>query len=113
MARKSTSFIIGQVMKETGLSKRRIDRCIDSGWIDTPDRDKKSDYRVFTLVMIRELALYSNIVSLPIKLRHEEICGPLLDHIPREKLKNALANGREELLALVIKHIDDIRPPTD
>ncbi len=112
MARKSKSFIIGRVTKETGLSKRRIDRCIDSGWIDRPDRDKKSDYRLFTLVMIRELALYSSIANLPIKLRHDEICGPLLDHIPRKKLKNALANGREQLLALIIEHIDDIRPPT-
>jgi hypothetical protein len=101
---------IGQVIKTTGLSSRRIERCIDSRWISSPIQDPKSRHRMFDSEMIKGLNLYKSLLDLPLSLNHNEICGRLIDCVSRQQLEAAASKGEESLLALIVENLSKIRP---
>ena len=103
-------FQIGEVAKRSNLSKHRIQRCIDSGWIAHPSRNSENGHRQFSSDMVKKLILFKELLDLPLKLEHDEICGSLINCISYAQLERARRKGREHLQELVTAHLDTIRP---
>lgn len=102
------SLRIGQLVERTGVSKDKIQRCIEAGLISfdrLPNR-----YRMFGSDAMRLLQVYRALEELPFSLNHPERCDTI-NTFSLETLEGLSSQAGDVLREWVAERLDQIRKP--
>ena len=102
------SLRIGQLVQRTGVSKAKIERCIEGGLI-TFDR-RPNGYRMFGADATRFLRVYRALEQLPFNLNHPERCD-IISTFSLETLDGLAQRGRNVLRRWIADRLEQIRKP--
>ena len=99
---------IGQLVERTGVSKDKIERCIEAGLISF-DR-LPNGYRMFGSDATRLLQVYRALEELPFNLNHPER-RDIINTFSLETLEGLENQGGDVLRQWVAEHLVQIRKP--